>query len=496
MFRLMRCAPETWEIRYNFEARTADELPPRERRAFMALSSSLDAVNAWLAALAADADYSIGTGLEYGKVLLYALEWLAQEPVRLSSQSPVGRSLLTLEPVDVRTLHAWLALPAKRVTDRLHLVKTGRLPPGYRNHLLSPATRHLRKAALASFRHWLSVEYRPPDEIHVDLTVPPHRFIDPVKKSFGTSGFRLHRQPSLQPLANEIFSALATNQATPGPIALTLDELRLVFDAIPIISHGRNAANRNSAIARTMLWGMLRESEVPGVSWEALDGQILWVLGKGQKRRPVPLVEESTWSYLTAYTNELLLPLEQRYHGAFFRQLDHEERPITKHTVEHLIVALKAHFRATADRTALDAPFGSQPLRSLAKKLHTHIFRVTGATIMAAAGMRLVSLSFLLGHADPTTTLRYYVAAEQLALPDAVKKICQGIMAAIEGGSSPGCVARKSLSKALGIKPLCLLRLGHHPKQAGEERDLAGAISLGHPVHLPLSQHVQHLVAL
>lgn len=54
---------------------------------------------------------------------------------------------------------------------------------------------------------------------------------------------------------------------------------------------------------------------------------------------------------------------------------------------------------------------------------------------MAAAGMNLITLSLLLGHADPMTTLRYYVAAKQLNLPEAVKNICQAIMEALEQSS-------------------------------------------------------------
>jgi len=69
---------------------------------------------------------------------------------------------------------------------------------------------------------------------------------------------------------------------------------------------------------------------------------------------------------------------------------------------------------------------------SLAEKLHSHLFRATGATLMAAAGMDHLRLSLLLGHANPETTQRYYLAAEYLNLPQEVKLICQRIQKALE----------------------------------------------------------------
>lgn len=36
----------------------------------------------------------------------------------------------------------------------------------------------------------------------------------------------------------------------------------MIFEALPLVNHGRNAANRNSAVVRVMLWGMWRLSEL------------------------------------------------------------------------------------------------------------------------------------------------------------------------------------------------------------------------------------------
>ncbi len=47
----------------------------------------------------------------------------------------------------------------------------------------------------------------------------------------------------------------------------------------------------------------------------------------------------------------------------------------------------------------------------------------------------------------------------------------------------------------MGVQLHFLLRLGCHSEQAGDERYLAYDISLVHPLHLPLSHQVHHLVS-
>jgi site-specific recombinase XerD len=248
-------------------------------------------------------------------------------------------------------------------------------------------------------------------------------------------------------------------QDTPLPQALSPAELQLLFEAIPHVSFGHNTANRNGALIRLSLWGMLRLSELVTTTWEAVDGQVLAISGKGRKHRLIPIVDPGTWTFLNAYTNELRLPLEQRFHGALFRQIDHEEVPLTKHSIEHLILTLKSHF---CEASAC-APTSQQHLMTaLADKLHSHIFRATGATLMAAAGMDLVRLSLLLGHENPETTYRYYLAAEQFDLPHEVEQICRRVQEALHAPSSPsappahsplGWYERKGYRRASERKP-------------------------------------------
>jgi hypothetical protein len=48
----------------------------------------------------------------------------------------------------------------------------------------------------------------------------------------------------------------------------------------------------------------------------------------------------------------------------------------------------------------------------------------------------------------------------------------------------------------MGVQPCLLFSLGGHSKQAGDEGDLLGAVSLSHAVHLPFPHHVHDLISL
>lgn len=421
------------EIRWDFENRSPEQRTREEQRLLLQVGPSLVAVNVWLSALGADRGYSFGTIYEYAKVLLYALSWLAQKPVQLQTGYSIELSLFSLGRADMRALFAWLDIPASASGARQVLCKTGKLPSGYHENQLSASTRNIRLAALSTFYDWLIVEYLPEDP---PLSHPLERTERPLTPQ------QLRQRPdSLLPQSishiQQPSKLLRRRQDTHPPQALSATELQMVFDAIPLVSFGRNAANRNGALVRLLLWGMLRESELIGLTWEAVNNQVLRVFGKGRKYRLIPIVDSGTWTYLNAYTNELRLPLHQRFHGALLRQLDHENIPLTKHSIEHLLGSLKSYFHTAT----LANPPEQQRLRaSLSKKLHSHIFRATGATLMAAAGMDIVRLSLLMGHASPETTQRYYLAAEQMDLPHEVQKIClriQEACSALPSASAP-----------------------------------------------------------
>ncbi len=422
MFQVYRHASGMCEIRVDLTQHAPDEFSVSERRAFMRLASSLEAVNTWLAVLAADRGYSAGTGYEYAKVCCYALEWLAQNPVQLgASKKPAGHSLLILTDADARALDAYLNIPVHEEEDRIRLCKTGQLPPRYRTYGVSAATRKLRRSALCTFYEWLLEEYVPDDESALTITRNPFK----RRRRFSPSAQEQQRPDGSLPgsthTSSQSRATFRTLSGEKAPDALTPTEVQLVLDALPKVSVGYNAANRNGALIRLLLWGMLRESELINLTWEFVDEQVLRIQGKGGKIRKVPIADPQTWAFLHAYTNELRIPLRQRFHGPVFRQIDHEEQSITLNVLEHLMDQLKAYFRHQAARSA--SPDTQRHLEGLAHRLHSHIFRATGATLMAANGMDLLKLALLMGHSNPATTKRYYIAADQLDLPEAVQRV-------------------------------------------------------------------------
>ncbi len=430
------------EIRWDFENRPPEQRMKEEQRLFLQLGKSLVAINVWLTILGADSGYSFGTIFEYAKVLLYTLTWLAHKPIQLRTGHAIPLSLFSLSRADMRALFAWLDIPAKDKGARQALCQTGQLPAGYREHALSASTRNLRLAALSTFYDWLIAEYVPengPADACISHPLErPERPLTREQVAYRPDGFL----PQTTSQAHRPSKLFRRHPDIPLPQALSPAELQLLFETIPQVSFGHNTANRNGALIRLSLWGMLRVSELVATTWEAVDGQVLQVCGKGRKSRLIPIVDQETWTFLNAYTNELRLPLEQRSHGALFRQIDHEDVSLTKHSVEHLILTLKSHFHEAAP-TALSSQ--QRLMNALAEKLHSHIFRATGATLMAAAGMDLVRLSLLLGHASPETTQRYYLAAEQLDLPREVELICRRVQEALASASS---------SSASGHSPL------------------------------------------
>ena len=421
------------EVRWDFKNRSPEQRSREEQYLFLRLGPSLVAVNIWLTTLSADTGYSFGTVYEYAKVLSYTLTWLSQKPVQLGTGHHVELSLFSLSRADMRALFAWFDIPASSSGTRQSLCKTGQLPAGYREHALSAATRNIRLAALSTFYDWAIAEYLP--ENSPLETAPAHplerpeRPLTPQQVAQRPDGLL----PQYMTQIRRPSKLFRRRQDTPVPQALSPEELQLILTTIPLISFGHNAANRNGALVRLLLWGMLRVSELTGGTWETVSDHTLEICGKGRKYRRVPIADEGTWTYLTTYTNELRIPLEERFHGALLRQVDHETLPLTKHSVEHLLLMLKRHFQET---TPTASPERQQLMRSVCDKLHSHIFRATGATLMAAAGMDLVRLSLLMGHSSPETTQRYYLAAEQMNLPLEVKRICLRVQETLETRSS------------------------------------------------------------
>jgi len=57
-------------------------------------------------------------------------------------------------------------------------------------------------------------------------------------------------------------------------------------------------------------------------------------------------------------------------------------------------------------------------------------------------------------------------------------------------------VLQKSLENAMDNKECCTFSLGSYFKQAGDELHLTQDISFAHAMHLALSDHVHHFIAV
>lgn len=169
---------------------------------------------------------------------------------------------------------------------------------------------------------------------------------------------------------------------------------------------------RDLALVGLMLLDGLRSCEVLGLQLEDLqlaDGQMR-VLGKGNKRRVVPLPTEIV---------EVL--------GTYLRL----ERPLTNAAA--LFVSLKGRRRGRPLTPAgLRSLFRHHRLLSKVHQANPHRFRHTFGSDCVRAGMSLPALQHLMGHAQIQTTMLYV----QLAPQDVWREYALAIAKRKELGSS------------------------------------------------------------
>jgi site-specific recombinase XerD len=169
---------------------------------------------------------------------------------------------------------------------------------------------------------------------------------------------------------------------------------------------------RDLALVGLMLLDGLRSCEVLGLQLEDLqlaDGQMC-VLGKGNKRRVVPLPAE-------------ILEVLETYL--------HIERPLTNASA--LFVSLKGRQRGRHLTAAgLRSLFRHHRLLSKVHQANPHRFRHTFGADCVRAGMSLPALQHLMGHAQIQTTMLYV----QLAPQDIWREYALAIAKRKELGSS------------------------------------------------------------
>src|SRR3954452_1841195 len=155
--------------------------------------------------------------------------------------------------------------------------------------------------------------------------------------------------------------------------------------------------HRDRAMVLAMLLGGLRSAEVRSLRLAEVDQgrRRLRVLGKGGKERVVP-VDAAFFAELTGYLRH--------------------ERPPRLATPECFVVLRGPTTGAPVSEAGLRSLFRRHREASGAIRVRPHRLRHTYGTELAAAGIDLLALRELMGHASPETTGRYvHLSVEHLA---------------------------------------------------------------------------------
>jgi len=155
--------------------------------------------------------------------------------------------------------------------------------------------------------------------------------------------------------------------------------------------------HRDRAMALAMLLGGLRAGEVRSLRLADVDvgARRVRVVGKGGRERVVP-VERAFFSEVTAYLRK--------------------ERPRECRTAECFVVLRGPTTGQPLTEAGLRRIFRTHRSRSGATRVRPHRLRHTYGTELAAAGIDLLVLRELMGHASPETTAGYvHLSADTLA---------------------------------------------------------------------------------
>ena len=309
----------------------------------------VEAVNRFLAHLAARA-FSPATVRAYAFDLLNFLRFCT------------GRTLVLADvsTVDLFDYLDWQANPVREPSQRV--VRLRRQPGA------APATMNRRIAAVRGLFEYLVVA-----GLRADNPVPAARRSSGLRATgrgllghLGPGrprrGGRLVRQPRRLPEAID-----------PEQVSAFLADL---------------ATARDRAIVLAMVLGGLRAAEVRSLRLADVDFGLrrVRVIGKGGKERVVPVDQ--------AFFVEL---------GVYLRQ----ERPAGCRTVECFVVLRGPSAGGPLTEAGLRSLFRSHRASSGAIRVRPHRLRHTYGTELASAGMDLLVLRDLMGHASPETTAGY-----------------------------------------------------------------------------------------
>lgn len=280
-----------------------------------------------------------------------------------------GATLADVVPTD---LFDWLDWQAKQTTKRAG--KVVRLAERRRP---APATMNRRVAAVRGL-----FEYAVITGARSENPVPPGR---------RSTGLRAPRRGMLGHLGSQRARANGrlVRQGRRLPDSLDPDDVATFIADLE--------THRDRAIVLAMVLGGLRAAEVRGLRLDAVDMGLrqLRVLGKGGRERVVP-VDRAFFSEVAVYLRA--------------------ERPPGCATPECFVVLRGPTAGAAMTESGMRKIFRLHRERSGATRVRPHRLRHTYGTGLATAGIDLLVLRELMGHAHPETTAAYvHLSPETLA---------------------------------------------------------------------------------
>ncbi|MCU1490192.1 MAG: hypothetical protein JWM85_1597 [Acidimicrobiaceae bacterium] len=275
-----------------------------------------------------------------------------------------------VRPSDLFDYIDWQARPAAARRDgNIFPIAGGRGP--------APATMNRRIAAVRGF-----FEYCVSAELRTDNPVPVAR---------RSSGLRAPRRGLLGHLGTGRPRGGGQLVKEPRRLPESLDPLDVTTFFGDLETH------RDRAIVLAMVLGGLRSAEVRSLKLADVDMGLsrVKVLGKGRRERVVP-VDPAFFSECAAYVRT--------------------ERPQGCATPECFVVLRGPTTGHVLTEAGLRKIFRTHRGRSGATRVRPHRLRHTYGTELAAAGIDLLALRDLMGHASPETTAAYvHLSPEVLA---------------------------------------------------------------------------------
>jgi len=148
---------------------------------------------------------------------------------------------------------------------------------------------------------------------------------------------------------------------------------------------------RDYALLKLMLYTAVRRSEVCALRWDDIRHErghhVLWVQGKGQKRRKVKLqvpVLRAVEEYFDKSSRD------KKAEAPLFVATQHNrgEIPMSANTIAQIV-------KARATKAGIE------------KRITPHSLRHSAITLALDGGATVRQVQYLAGHADPKTTMRY-----------------------------------------------------------------------------------------